>query len=127
MTYKKINKISNKVVTKENKRKMLEASVLQMRRMQIEIDVVSIDEFKSSWYIRCYSIWPSISISICSVSIILFFRSNSKSRFWPEELISSGLKLSLPASKRHMLYSSMQFPFGSKKVNFRPESSHEQH
>ena len=69
MTYKKINKISNKVVTKENKRKILEASVLQMRLMQSEVDVVYIDEFKFSWHrsehygwslkgTTGYSTWP---------------------------------------------------------------------
>ena len=78
-------------------------------------------------YIRCFSIWPSASISISSVSIVSFFRSNSKSSFWPEVLISSGLKLVIPASKRHMLYNSVQFPFGSKKVHFRPESVQEKH
>ena len=41
-------------------------------------------------------------------------------------MISSDLKLGLPASKRHMLYSSMQFPFG-RMIHFRPESGQEQY
>ena len=37
-------------MTKENKRKIHDASVLQMRRMQSEVDVVYIDEFKFLWH-----------------------------------------------------------------------------
>ena len=77
--------------------------------------------------IRSFSIWPSATIYIFSVFIVSFFRSNTKSIIWPEELISSCLKLSLPASKKHMLYSTMQIPFGRKKTHFWPESGQEQH
>ena len=48
MTYKKVNKTHPKILTNEGKRKMLEASVLQLRFLQIEIEVIYIDEFKFS-------------------------------------------------------------------------------
>ena len=102
---------------------------LKLMKTHTNVQIVSSENIAVylSKYIRWFSIWPFAFISICCVSVISSFRANSKSSFWPEELISSGLKLCLPASKRHMLYSSLQFPFGSKKVHFRPESGQDQH
>ena len=68
--------------------------------------------------IRCFFIWPRASISIYSVAVFAFLWSSSEPIFRPEELIGTGPKLGLPASKRHMLISARHVPFGSREVQF---------
>ena len=78
-------------------------------------------------FMRCFSILPSASIYICSVFHHLIFQIQLKVLFLTRRIDQFWSKLGLPASKRHMLYSFMLFPFGSKKVHFRSESGQEQH
>ena len=68
--------------------------------------------------IGCLSIRLSASISICSVAVISFFLTSSKFIFWSEELLSSGLKLDYSSFQKHMVFSSMQIPFGKRNVQF---------
>ena len=57
LSYKKVNKIHPKILKWENKRKMLEAALLQQKLNEEKVTVIYVDEFKFSWHSSAHYGW----------------------------------------------------------------------